>query len=284
MSASAAFGRGPQYPDAEGGGHAPVSHPFALNAARGGPAFASGPSTVPAFGMAASYPSPAPVDTYGFMPASTSATIGAAPGVVDGMMSSSNFTPLQTPVLGPGDGPLSYDDDIYDKASLLQELSIDFNHIGLKVASVMMPFRSIEDTIMVDSDLAGPIVLCCALGFTLLLTGKMHFGYIYGFGAAGCVGMYTLLNLMSEARGMDMSRTFSVLGYCLMPILMLAAVAVVVSLKGLLGAVLGIAAVAWCTLAATRIFEVAMHLQASRWLIAYPTLLFYACFALITVF
>lgn len=42
--------------------------------------------------------------------------------------------------------------------------------------------------------------------------------------------------------------------------------------------------IAWCTYSATRFFEAAMHMQQQRWLIAYPTLLFYACFVLITVF
>ena len=41
-----------------------------------------------------------------------------------------------------------------------------------------------------DADLAGPLVFCLAFGSLLLLTGKIHFNYIYGIGALGCVAMY----------------------------------------------------------------------------------------------
>ena len=61
-------------------------------------------------------------------------------------------------------------------------------------------------------------------------TGKIHFGYIYGFGIVGCIVMYFILNLMSDD-GIDMSRVMSVLGYCLLPIVLLSAINVVVNLK-----------------------------------------------------
>lgn len=215
------------------------------------------------------------MDSFGFMPSTASATPSA------GVSGSIGAAPA--PAAG---APLSYDDDIYDSKSLLEELSVDFGHIGHKVSSVLLPLRPIEDTIMADADMAGPIVFCLGLGFCLLLTGKMHFGYIYGFGAAGCAAMYLLLNLMAPApaAGIDVSRTFSVLGYGLMPILVIAALAVFMDLRGATGAALGGAAVLWSTTAATRFFEAAMRLQSARYLIAYPALLFYACFALITIF
>ena len=45
----------------------------------------------------------------------------------------------------------------------------------------------------------GPLVFCLAFGWMLLLTGKLHFNYIYGIGALGCVANYGLLTLMSTA-------------------------------------------------------------------------------------
>jgi hypothetical protein len=50
------------------------------------------------------------------------------------------------------------------------------------------------------------------------------------------------------------------------------------------GGVLSVAAIAWCTQSATRFFEGALHMRPQRYLIAYPALLFYACFTLITIF
>jgi apolipoprotein N-acyltransferase len=61
-------------------------------------------------------------------------------------------------------------------------------------------------------------------------TGKVHFGFIYGISAFGCVSIWAILNLM-HGDGIDMYRICSVLGYGLVPIVLLAAINVVVDLK-----------------------------------------------------
>ena len=40
----------------------------------------------------------------------------------------------------------------------------------------------------------------------------------------------------------------------------------------------------WCAQSATRFFEGALHMRQQRYLIAYPALLLYTVFALITIF
>ena len=61
--------------------------------------------------------------------------------------------------------------------------------------------------------------------------GKVHFNYIYGIGVLGCLAMYGLLTLMSMAP-VPVAVVVSVLGYCILPIVMLSAVSVVFSLQG----------------------------------------------------
>ncbi|KAA1127564.1 hypothetical protein PGTUg99_001961 [Puccinia graminis f. sp. tritici] len=61
-----------------------------------------------------------------------------------------------------------------------------------------------------------------------LLEGKPQFGYIYGLALLGDLSFYLLLNLMSET-GIDAYRVASVLGYCLLPLVLLSLVTVVVS-------------------------------------------------------
>ena len=63
-----------------------------------------------------------------------------------------------------------------------------------------------------------------------LQSGKPHFGYIYGVGLLGSASIYSLLNLMSET-GIDAYRVVSVLGYCLLPMVGVAAVSVVTTLE-----------------------------------------------------
>lgn len=68
--------------------------------------------------------------------------------------------------------------------------------------------------------------------YTLLQTGKMHFGYIYGFGLVGCVMMYFILNLMSsDGTSCSFDATISILGYCLLPIIIMAFFGIVINLK-----------------------------------------------------
>jgi hypothetical protein len=131
-------------------------------------------------------------------------------------------------------------------------------------------------------DLAGPLCFCLLIGALLLLRGKMHFGYIYGVGVVGVVGLWALLNLMSSS-GMDLYRTTCILGYGLLPMVVLAASALFRP-RGILAFVLCGGAVGWSTVAASLMFVTVLQLREQRVLVAYPVTLVYACFALMAIF
>jgi protein YIPF5/7 len=116
----------------------------------------------------------------------------------------------------------------------------------------MVPTRAIDISYLDDTDLAGPLVFALIFGFCLLCTGKVHFGYIYGFGAFGCLSMALVLNLLGD-KPIDTWKTCSVLGYCLLPVVVLSAVGIVLDLRGLYGLVLSSAAVCWSCTAATKV-------------------------------
>merc|ERR1711971_509010 len=143
--------------------------------------------------------------------------------------------------------------------------------------------KDMDDEVINDHDMAGPLCFCLAMGATLLLRGKLHFGYIYGISIIGCTLMWILLNLMCP-RGIDIYRTVSVLGYCLLPMTLFSAVAVVLSMKGIIGLFLGSVSVGWCTYSASCMFTQIVHDQEQKWLIRYPVFLLYSIFALITIF
>ncbi len=128
------------------------------------------------------------------------------------------------------------------------ELGINFSHIRAKSMTVLNPLSSVDDRIMDDADLAGPIMFFFCYGLFLLFvspipctslrlyldamsqSGKPNFGFIYGVGLFGSVSIYTLLNLMSE-QGIDAYRVASVLGYCLLPMVGVGGVSVMVALE-----------------------------------------------------
>lgn len=143
--------------------------------------------------------------------------------------------------------------------------------------------QQLSEHILDDTDLAGPVCFCLLLGACLLLSGKVHFGYIYGFSMCGCLSLQGIISLMHPT-GLDFWQACSVLGYCLLPVIFLAALGIVISMKGLFGLVLATAAIAWSTLAATRLIDAKLHLTEQYWLVAYPVMLLYSCFVLITIF
>lgn len=193
-----------------------------------------------------------------------------------------------------------------DEPPLLEELGINFQHIRAKVSfldrhmlmlriwtinidiniksmAVLNPFKPVASNIMDDADMAGPLLFILMFGVFLRITGKSHFGYIYGVGVLGMVSIFLILNMMSQT-GIDWSRTASVLGYCLLPMVMLSGFSVVLQLGSAIGFILSVVSILWCTFSSSGMFTSVLHMNEQRFLVAYPVGLFYACFALMTVF
>eukprot|EP00516_Mucochytrium_quahogii_P000868 CAMPEP_0203745318 /NCGR_PEP_ID=MMETSP0098-20131031/1093_1 /ASSEMBLY_ACC=CAM_ASM_000208 /TAXON_ID=96639 /ORGANISM=" , Strain NY0313808BC1" /LENGTH=292 /DNA_ID=CAMNT_0050633059 /DNA_START=352 /DNA_END=1227 /DNA_ORIENTATION=- len=176
----------------------------------------------------------------------------------------------------PSDGSIGFDEE----PPLLQELGINFDHIRTKTIAVLIPTKSINEEILEDTDMAGPLVFAIVQGFCLLFSRKLFFGYVFGFGVSGGMWLYMVINLMDHTgHSIDIYRVFSVLGYCLLPIVMLSAVTILfdLSMHPWLGTPLTFIAIIWCTHTATRFFEIATHMREQRYLIAYPVFLVYAC-------
>lgn len=185
----------------------------------------------------------------------------------------------------------AFEEDFANEPPLLEELDINFSHILGKTKAVLQPFKNASnldkpDELLMDSDLTGPIFFLICLGCSLLLQGKVSFGSIYGFGVFGCAALYVLLNLLSPptAPPIDFWQVMSTLGYCLLPVVLVAAVGIVVNLTGVFGNVIAAVAILWCTYTATRNFERLLSMNKQRFLIAYPTGLLYSIFVLIAMF
>jgi hypothetical protein len=122
----------------------------------------------------------------------------------------------------------AHHDEYEDEKPLLEELGIDFSHIRAKTLQVLFPTK-LPASLLEDADLAGPLVFCVLLGFGMLLSRKLHFGYIYGIGVMGSVGMYTVLNLMSNVN-LSFDKIVSILGYCLLPVVLLSFIGIIFNL------------------------------------------------------
>ncbi|CAG7830948.1 unnamed protein product [Allacma fusca] len=191
------------------------------------------------------------------------------------------FVPQATP-MDANTGESGFD-NFEDEPPLLEELGINPYHIMEKTLAVLNPLRTTDALILQDTDIVGPVVFCVMFGFILLFSGKVHFGYIYGIGVMGCIAMYFLLNMMSVS-AVSLGVTVTVLGYCLLPMVGLAGFNLLFSLQGLVGTVLTVIAVLWCSLSASKLFVTALGLQKQQPLVAYPCALVYGVFALLAVF
>ncbi|XP_026555415.1 protein YIPF7 [Pseudonaja textilis] len=196
--------------------------------------------------------------------------------------------PLEGQIFQPTDASpfpsnQSYFDSLEDEPPLLEELGINFHHIWQKTLTVLNPVKPAEAGIMNETDLAGPLVFCLALGSTWLLAGKVHFGYVYGSSVIGCLAIHALLNLMSLA-GVSHGCVASVLGYSLLPMVILSTCAVFFSLQGVLGTLMVLIIIGWCSLSASKIFASTLAMEGQQVLVAYPCGLLYGLLALITIF
>lgn len=173
--------------------------------------------------------------------------------------------------------------DFDDEPPLLEELGIEPDQIMKKILVVLDPFTSTVP--LGDYDLAGPVIFCLALaGFLLLSDGAAHFGYVYGLTVISCLMMYVLLNLMSTKASFSLTCVASVLGYALLPVVVLSGIGVIFTLRTVLGVILALVAVAWSSIAASRIFVTMSEDRGQLPLLAYPCALLYGVFTLLVIF
>ncbi|XP_013407325.1 protein YIPF5 isoform X2 [Lingula anatina] len=206
---------------------------------------------------------------------------GQYPGVSSpqGQYMGSILTPDPAASFTAPGGPEDYENE----PPLLEELGLNFDHIVQKTLTVLNPLKHADEMVVQDADLTGPLVFCMGFGGTLLLAGKVHFGYIYGIGVLGCISMYCLMNMMSKV-SVSVGCVISILGYCLLPMVILSLVAVLFSLKGTVGMILTVIAVMWCSFSASKLFVTALNMDHQQPLVAYPCALVYGVFALLAVF
>lgn len=163
---------------------------------------------------------------------------------------------------------------------------------------------------MDDSDLAGPILFFLLFGTFLLFSGKVHFGYIYGLALLGSTSLHAILSLMTppdhagatpsyggptpayhDAAPQDhvsstltFTRSASVLGYCLLPLVATSLAGIVMPMDTPAGIIFTSGAIVWCTVSSSGMFCAVGRMRGMRALVAYPLALFYVGFGIMAIF
>lgn len=89
---------------------------------------------------------------------------------------------------------------------------------------------------------------------------------------------------MSVGETLTFFKSASVLGYCLLPLVLTSLVGVVLPMDTLAGYVLTCAAVSWCTYSSSGMFCAVGRMKSMRPLVAYPLMLFYVGFGIMGIF
>ena len=79
-------------------------------------------------------------------------------------------------------------------------------------------------------------------------------------------------------------RSASVLGYCFLPLVLTSLVGIALPMDTMLGYLLTVAAVGWCTYSSSGMFCAVTQMQGMRGLVAYPLALFYVVFGIMGIF
>ena len=175
------------------------------------------------------------------------------------------------------------DEEDEEEPPLLEELGINPQNIKNKIIGVIT-LKRIDKKFLEDSDMAGPLLIFLLFAFSSVLQYKINFGYIYGISVFGSILLFLLLNLMSKNSGILLYNTISVLGYCLIPIVLLSFIAVFMDMKNFVGGIFAFLAIVLASLNASRFFEIGLDMYSQRWIIFYPVALFYTCFVLVTIY
>lgn len=223
------------------------------------------------------------MDTGGFFAEPSNGGTGVGGGldfmdVGGGFDAGQSDTPFQPGAVG------GQEFDHENEPPLMEELGINLDSIKLKTKMVLNPMSGGNSAILADADMAGPILFVLLFAAALLAAGKSQFGYIYGVGTTGSLSLYGVLNFMSQEKRLTLGGTVGILGYALLPLVILSLISIFVSLSSVHGMVMVAISVAWCTAAATKLFVAVLQSVDQKLLIGYPVGLFYSVFALLAVF
>lgn len=195
--------------------------------------------------------------------------------------SASASTSFSTPQFGSNAAPISANFD--DEPPLLEELGINTKQIWSKTISIMNPFR-VDPNLHDDADLSGPFLFLMAFGLFQLLAGKIHFGIILGWVTVSAIFLYVVFNLLAGRNGnLDLYRCLSLIGYCMLPMVILSALSLFVPQGGVVLVMAGVFVV-WSARVCTRLLVEVAGWDEHRGLVTYACFLIYTLFSLLVIF
>jgi protein YIPF5/7 len=185
--------------------------------------------------------------------------------------------------------PTSVSSGFEDEPPILEELGIDIAAILRKSKCVLIG-RVGSDSLK-DIDMGGPLLFAACLAAIHLLSAKLHFGIIIGWSAVSHTLFWFIIHQLaghgaqSEKECIDLYNCSACLGYCLLPMVLVNAMAIFLPHGSSVVIALFVLASMYCSLLAARLVtKRAQFLQGQLATIAYPAFLYYITIALISLY
>uniref|UniRef100_A0A383W3U1 Uncharacterized protein n=1 Tax=Tetradesmus obliquus TaxID=3088 RepID=A0A383W3U1_TETOB len=181
----------------------------------------------------------------------------------------------------------AYSNSFEDEPPLLEELGIDIPSILQKTKAILL--HQMKSNCLDELDFGGALIFLLLLGGLHLLLGKMHFGVLLGWSVVQSIVLWFVVNQIAsneaaEHRALDLYSCCCIVGYGMLPLILLS-VAVLLTPRGPVSAVLAILAAAWSAITAAKVLARISHALAEvRSLVLIPCFLLYGSFALLTVY
>lgn len=182
----------------------------------------------------------------------------------------------------------SFDED----APLLEELGIDVPAILHRIKAILTFRFAASDAESLD--LGGPIIFMSIFAMAHLLVGKLHFGYILGWMVVGSILLWFILSSIAsgsndgdpvEGTHLDLYSCCSIVGYSLLPLVMHALLSLLFPRRSIVTFTIAVLAVLWATGTASKLFILRSRpLRGKTVVVAYPCMLMYTAFALLTLY
>ncbi|GFE54156.1 Golgi membrane yip1domain containing protein, putative [Babesia ovis] len=164
-------------------------------------------------------------------------------------------------------------DDVVDPP-LLEELGIDIDDIIRHIKCVVL-FKSCNNGELQYGDFTGPLVILILFGLCMLISCNLNLSLVYAIEVLGNTFMYVLFNLLSQDIYIDLAKIFIILGYSLLPICLAPVIWIFSRFAKPVALILVYLCVIWSTSTATRLLTVELNMATRKYLVLYPTFIYY---------
>lgn len=168
--------------------------------------------------------------------------------------------------------------------TLLEELSIDLTTIKTESLLPLKVLKQNTTEVNVSSDVTGPIIVLVVFTLSLVLQGKLHFGYIYLISLTSSFLIFVLLNLLTP-KGVSYSTCCNIIGYSMTPVVAFSLGNMLLIWTGsFIRSVLGVGVSVWSAYTASKVVCTHLSLAEKTVVVGYPFFLAYMCYMMMVLF